>query len=89
MDYNRSVFEQTEEEIYENDTLIINEVSSINLVKYFRRQKKDLISCLLIPITNGGINTLGELIQTYEHENDETQNKRMETILNYKDSKVL
>jgi hypothetical protein len=83
MDYNRSVFEQTEEEIYENDTLIINEVSSINLVKYFRRQKKDLISCLLIPITNGGINTLGELIQTYEHENDETQNKRMETILKY------
>jgi len=95
MDYNRSVFEQTEEEIYENDTLIINEVSSINLVKYFRKKKKDLISCFLIPITNRGINTLGELIQTYEHENDETQNKKngnnskIYSKKPYKDSKVL
>jgi exonuclease III len=80
-DYSRTLFEEMQEEMYENDTLTINGVSSINLKKYFRRKSKTFISCMLITLTNNGICSLGELTQAFEFEIDTRLSKSMKIIL--------
>jgi exonuclease III len=80
-DFNRASYESSPKEEFQNETIIINEVSSINLKKYFKRKSKDLISCVLINLTKNEIHTLGDLIQAFEHENDRKLNKIMKIIL--------
>jgi hypothetical protein len=82
-DFNRHAYESAPIEEYVNETIIINEVSAINLNKYFRRKSKSLIACILITLTKIGIHTLGELVQAFEHENDSRLNKTMKIILAY------
>jgi hypothetical protein len=69
------------EEKYESNRILINEVSSINLVNYLRRNKKIFMECMVKNLTRNGIETLGELIQTYEYETDEKTLKTMRLIL--------
>jgi exonuclease III len=82
-DHTRDHYTTLKPEEYENDTLIINEVSAINLETYFKRKSKLLVSCILIHLTKLGINTLGELILSNEYEKDARSAKTMKIILSY------
>jgi exonuclease III len=80
-DYNRKQNEELEENEYESDRNLINEVSSIHLETYLKRKKKVFSLCILRPITSYGISTLGELLQAYEHETNSNLNKSMLLII--------
>ncbi len=82
IDYNRDTYKSLTLEEIETDRNLIDEVASINLKTYLERKQKLFLLCILKPITNMGITTLGELIQSYEHENDTNLNKAMKIILN-------
>jgi exonuclease III len=69
-DYNRKQYEKLESEEFESDKNLIEEVASINLKTYLERKKLTLHLCMLKRLNKIGINTLGELIQQYEHENN-------------------
>ncbi len=79
--YNRSLFCSFTEEEVEVDRLLINEVASINLVKYLKNKKKLLSLCLLKPITDLNIITLGDLIQANEHEKDKKIVQAMRIVI--------
>ena len=81
IDYNRDRYHQIDENEYETDKNLINEVASINLETYLKRKKKIFSLCILKPITNLGIITLGELVQAYEHERDRNLNKSMTLVI--------
>jgi hypothetical protein len=82
-DHNRTEYEKIPQEEYENDRLLINDISSINLATYFKRKKETFVSCMLIKLTKAGIQTLGDLILTHEHEHDRNMIKTMELIMKY------
>jgi hypothetical protein len=81
IDYNRDRYHQIDENEYETDKNLISEVASINLETYLKRKKKIFFLCILKPITNLGIITLGELVQAYEHERDRNLNKSMTLVI--------
>ena len=80
-DFNRKSYEDQMTEEYENDKNLIEEVSSINLVSYLKRQGRTMSLCVLRPLTRNGILTLSDLIQAYEHERDEKINMAMKIII--------
>jgi len=60
---------------------VVNRIASINMVTYFARKNMMFHLCVIKPLTNMGINTLGELYQEYEHEQNTSINQRMKLIL--------
>ncbi len=81
IDYNRNKYQTLEENEYETDKNLINEVASINMETFLKRKGRVFSLCLLKPITNLGISTLGELVQTYEHESNKNLNKSMAMVI--------
>jgi hypothetical protein len=81
IDHNRELYKKLEQEEFETNKNLIDEVASINLKTYLNRKKKVLASCILKSITKMGIETLGELVEGYEHEIDVNKNKSMKIIL--------
>jgi hypothetical protein len=81
IDYNRETYKNIPQEEYESDKNLINEVSSINLITYLRQKNKVFLLCVVKPLTNVGITTLGELTQSFEFEMDEKLNKTMRMIM--------
>ena len=80
-DYNRSNLNLSltdENEIAK----FVNEIASISMITYFERKNMMFHLCMIKPLTKMGINTLGELYQEYEHEQDTRINLRMKMILN-------
>ena len=82
-DHNRSSYINLTSEEYENDRLLINDVASINLATYFKRRKEALVSCMLLKLTKSGIQTLADLTQSYEYEQDRNKCRTMEIIMKY------
>ena len=80
-DFNRKSYETRKSEEYENDKNLIEEVSSINLITYLKRQGRTMSLCVLRPLTRNGILTLADLTQAYEHERDEKINMAMKIII--------
>jgi hypothetical protein len=80
-DYNRAQYEKLEESEYENDKLLIDEVTSINLNCYLSRKNKHLAVCIQKTLTNNGVSSLGELTQALEYEKDEKSLKSMKFII--------
>jgi hypothetical protein len=81
-DYNRQNYNDLTQEEIETDRNLIDEVASINLKTYLARKKRIFLVCILKPILESGITTLGELVQAHEHEQDRNLNKSMKIILN-------
>jgi hypothetical protein len=79
--YNRLSFEDKKVEEYDHDKLLIDEVSSINLATYLKNKKKLFHLCMLKPLTRDGIETLGDLAQAYEYEQDRKTLQSMKNIL--------
>jgi len=80
-DFNREQYKSINEEDFETDKLLINEISSINLSIYLRRKKHLFMACMLKPLETRGISSLGELVQNYEYEIDEKILKSMKLIM--------
>jgi len=80
-DYNRSLFCNLKEEEYVESRLLINEVASINLKRYLKNKKKVLCLCILKPLTNMNIITLGDLVQSYEHEMNKKTVQAMKIVI--------
>jgi hypothetical protein len=81
IDYNRETYKSIQQEEFETDKNLIDEVSSINLTTYLTRKNKVFMLCMIKPLTKNGITTLGELIQAYEYETDEKLIKTMKIII--------
>jgi hypothetical protein len=81
-DYNRQTYSKLDAHEYETEKNLINEVASINLKTYLRRKNKMFALCIMKPLSNLGIVTLGDLTQAYEHETDNNLNKAMALIIN-------
>jgi hypothetical protein len=79
--HNREIFENLNEEEYESDKLLVNEVSSINISTFLKNKNKLLSLCLLKPIMKMNIMTLADLVLAYEHENDRKISHVMKIIL--------
>ena len=79
--YNRETLEHLNEEEYESDKLLINEVSSTKISTFLKNKNKLLSLCLLKPITKMNIITLADLVLAYEHENDRKISHVMKIIL--------
>jgi hypothetical protein len=77
-DYNRKAY-CTEE--FEDDPLVVEEISSTDLNTYLSRKKKVFHVCMLKNITKLGIRSVGELIREYEVEINENTSKMMKMIL--------
>jgi hypothetical protein len=80
-EYNRGYYRNMGEEEYESDINLIQEVFAINLITYLERKNELLLLSYVKQITKLGINTLGELVQSYEHELDKNCNTIMKNIL--------
>ena len=80
-DYNRSLFCNLTEEESAESRLLINEVASINLKKYLKNKKKLLSLCLLKPLTNLNIISLGDLVQAYEFEREKKISQAMKIVI--------
>jgi hypothetical protein len=63
-----------------NDRDIINEVASINLHDYLKRNNKPFHLCMLKAMKEEGIETLGELMRELESESDVNTIKKMRII---------
>jgi len=63
IDYNRETYKSLTHEKYSTDINLLNEVSSINLATYLKRKNKVFMVCMLKPLTENGIITLGDLVQ--------------------------
>jgi len=70
-DYNRNKYCEISKEELESDRILIDEVSSINLKTYLERKKRIFLLCILKPVSEIGVTTLGELIQSFEHEQNQ------------------
>jgi len=81
IDYNRETYKSIQQEEFETDKNLIDEVSSINLKTYLTRKNKVFMLCMMKPLTKNGITTLSELIQAYEYETDERLSKTMKIII--------
>jgi hypothetical protein len=82
IDYNREQYAEMNTFEYETDKNLIEEVSSINIKTFLTRKNKIFILCIVKPLTNLGLTTLGELIQAYEHETNSNINKSMSLVIN-------
>jgi hypothetical protein len=82
-DYNREQYKHLPHVNYEGDRNLINEVASINLKTYLKRKNRVFALCILKQLNNLGITTLGELVQSYEHETNENLNKIMLIIIKF------
>ena len=82
IDYNRQTYVNLTIEEIESDRHLIDEVSSINLKTFLERKGRVFLICILKPILNEGITTLGELTLAYEHEHNNKVGKAMKVILN-------
>ena len=80
-DYNREQYKHLPYANYEGDRNLINEVASINLNIFFQRKNMLIVQCILKPLISRGITTLGELVQTYEYENETNIVKAMKLVL--------
>jgi hypothetical protein len=60
---------------------IVNYVSSSNVQSYLKRKNKLLHLCVLKPLTDLNIDTLGELTQEYEYTRDLGLSERMKIVL--------
>ena len=81
-DYNRMTYVSSlDDEHQSNDRNMINEVSSIDLQTFLTRRNKVFHLCILKQITKAGINTLGELMQQFEYEQNVNLTKAMEMII--------
>ena len=80
-DYNRRHYEEMQEEQYQTDKNLIDEISSINLLEYLQRKKHLFLVCMIKPLTRNGITTLGELTQEYEHEKNRKMVQTMKIII--------
>jgi hypothetical protein len=80
-DHNRLSYNSLDVHEYESDKNLINEVASINLKTYLKRKNRVFALCILKQLNNLGITTLGELVQSYEHETNENLNKIMLIII--------
>jgi hypothetical protein len=81
IDYNRGQYVKLDKEEYETDRNLINEVASIDLVTFLKRKNRVFSVCILKPLIAQGINTLGDLIQAYEHKIDINTNKAMAIVI--------
>ena len=81
IDHNREKYRSLEQEEYETDKNLIDEVASINLKEFLTRKKKVFALCILKQITDNGITNLGELVLAYEHEIDVNLNKAMKIVI--------
>jgi hypothetical protein len=81
IDYNRDQYCKMEEHEYESDKNLIEELATINLETYLKRKNRMFVLCILKPLTNLGITSLGELVQSYEHEMDRNLNKAMQLVI--------
>jgi hypothetical protein len=80
-DYNRNLYETMDLEISKTDKHLINDIVSINLEEYLKRKKLVFMQCIVKPLLQKGICTLGELTQAYEFETDRKATKTMKIIL--------
>ena len=60
---------------------IVNHVASINVYSFLRRKNKLFHTCVLKPLTDLNVDTLGELIQEYEYNRDPGLSERMKIVL--------
>jgi hypothetical protein len=81
IDFCRDKYKEITHEKYENDRHLINEVASLNLATYLHRKNYLLTLCMLKTLTRRGILTLGELVQSYEYENDKKIQTTMKSIM--------
>jgi hypothetical protein len=81
IDYNRETYQSIQQEEFETDKNLIDQVSSISLRTYLTRKNKVFILCMIKPLTKNGIISLSELIQAYEYEFDEKLTKTMKIII--------
>ena len=81
-DYNREQYKKLDQEEFESDKNLINEISSINLKTYLKRKNRVLAVCILKNLNDLGITTLGELMSAYEYEENTNINKAMKLIIN-------
>jgi len=71
IDSNRIMYAKISIPEIEHDKLLIDEVSSMNLDTFLTRKNRKLASCVQKTLTkNNNIITLGDLIQTMEHEKE-------------------
>jgi hypothetical protein len=81
-DSNREIYKKFIIQEIENNKLLIDEVSTINLEVYLSRKNRNLALCVQKSLTNNNnIVTLGDLIQTMEHEKNLKTLKAMKFIL--------
>ena len=81
-DHNRGLYKEIQQDEYEADKNLIDEVSSINLRTYLKRKNRVFALCVLKQINEKGIITLGELMSAYEYESDTNTNKSMKIVIN-------
>jgi hypothetical protein len=80
-DYSRKSHENTDLEMIKSDKHLINDIVSINLDDYLKRKKLVFMQCIVRPLLQKGICTLGELTQAYEYETDRKTIKTMKIIM--------
>ena len=81
IDHNRETYKNLTQDKYMMDRNLLDEVASINLATYLKRKNKVFMTCMLKPLTESGVTTLGELVQNMEHERDANLNKIMKIII--------
>jgi hypothetical protein len=81
IDHNRETYKNLTQDKYMMDRNLLDEVASINLDTYLKRKNKVFMTCMLKPLTESGVTTLGELVQNMEHERDANLNKIMKIII--------
>jgi len=82
IDHNRAQYANLSSDEYEIDKNLIDEVSSINIKTFLTRKNRIFILCILKPLTDLGLVTLGELMQAHEHETNRNVNKSMSLVIN-------
>ncbi len=80
-DHNRETYNTLNNDEFESDTNLINEVSSINLEAFLHRRGQVFMLCILKQLKNKGITTLAELSQAREFVKDRNQSKSIEMVL--------
>jgi phage-related protein len=80
-DYNRKKYHELPLDKVETDRILIDEVSSINIGVYLKRNNRVFMQCMANTLMKNGIDTLGELIQSYEYEMESRSLKTMKLVL--------
>jgi exonuclease III len=80
-DHNRKEYCKLEQEEYENNKILIDEVSSINIEKYLSRKNRPFHQCIAKNLFKDGHTSLGGILQAMEYETDERKLKSIKTVL--------